>query len=54
VTMILSTATKQPRRTPITQIQVFAETRSEGSERRFLAAISGFTVVVAKGVLLIS
>jgi hypothetical protein len=54
VTMMSSTAIKQPRRTPITHIQVFKDTRSESSVARFLPVIAGFIVVVAIEVSLIA
>ena len=51
VTTMLSTAKKQPIRTPMTHIQVFNGTASSTPCVAF-AAIEGFIVVVAKEVLL--
>src|SRR5215813_137128 len=51
VTMMSSTAIKQPRRTPITHIQVFSDTWSEAPVASFPAAVAGFIVVVAIEVL---
>src|SRR3569833_2934227 len=52
VTMILRTAIKHPRSTPVTQIQVFSVTRSEIEGEWLSASIAGFIVLIATGVLL--
>ena len=49
--MMLRTARKQPRRTPITHSQVFNDTRSVGSVARFPTAIVGLIIVVAMKVI---